>query len=202
MRTANQEQRVEMFTPNQIRTAKRAITKAVDALGDYLTFGNFSDLLMDKMPALRDSNEAHALVAAALANGAEYVQRLTLERAKSALKRLGVTVTKREAEYRVNPVNGSEDPAYYTDSLEDALLTGSKMAENAARNPSPLQQSLCDMVRETGYNAVKIEATGDRGIVYSRAMSLYSMACNLLRAHAPAAANQFIADTYRPTDGK
>lgn len=56
---------------------------------------------------------------------------ISLGDVKAALKPLGVTITRRaEGEYRVNVVGGTEDTAYYTDYLPDALGTGRAMSSN------------------------------------------------------------------------
>lgn len=45
-----------------------------------------------------------------------------------ALKVIGVTLTRKDGEFRVNLKDGAEATAYYTDDLEDALGTGHQMA--------------------------------------------------------------------------
>jgi len=59
---------------------------------------------------------------------------------------------------------------------------------------------LRDMVRETGYNAVRVEIEHrDKDELYSRAMSLYRLACwHLQQVEGPEAEN-FIRRTYAPT---
>lgn len=58
--------------------------------------------------------------------------KLTLALAKSELRQLDMTLTKKDGEYRVNFKGGEEGTAYYTDDLEDARLTGIKMAAAVA----------------------------------------------------------------------
>jgi hypothetical protein len=49
--------------------------------------------------------------------------RITLKQAKSELKAIGFTITKRNNEYRINHTSGTEATAYYTDDIEDAIAT-------------------------------------------------------------------------------
>ncbi len=58
---------------------------------------------------------------------------MTIKAAK-ALLGPSVTLRKRDGEYRVCLVGGSEDSAYYTDWLDDAVLTGGAMVIEAKRN--------------------------------------------------------------------
>lgn len=55
---------------------------------------------------------------------------LTLKAVRIALRVVGVAVTYTDdlGEYRVNFIGAREATAYYTDDLEDALLTGLIMA--------------------------------------------------------------------------
>lgn len=52
----------------------------------------------------------------------------TLSSAKIDLRTVGVILSVRDGEYRVNFKGGSELTAYYTNSLEDALHSGLDMA--------------------------------------------------------------------------
>lgn len=54
--------------------------------------------------------------------------RLTIAEAKAELKQLGVTLTKRDGEFRVNVSGASELHAYYTDDITDAVASGRVMA--------------------------------------------------------------------------
>jgi hypothetical protein len=54
--------------------------------------------------------------------------KLTFSRAKEILNSVGMTISKKVGEYRVNYQGGDEGTAYYTDDLEDAVVTGSVMA--------------------------------------------------------------------------
>lgn len=56
----------------------------------------------------------------------------TLVQAKATLRAVGVTISKRHGEYRVNLRGGREATAYYTDDIEDAVNTGLRMAEPKA----------------------------------------------------------------------
>lgn len=48
--------------------------------------------------------------------------------AKVDLKKIGMTLTRTEFdEYRINHIGGSEETAYYTDDLSDAISTAAKM---------------------------------------------------------------------------
>lgn len=62
-----------------------------------------------------------------------------LQAGKKYLRTLGVTITKRDGgEYRVNYVDGKEATAYYTDDLDDAIVTGVSMGrERPKRRRSP-----------------------------------------------------------------
>lgn len=53
---------------------------------------------------------------------------MTLATARSILRNLGITLAKRDGEYRVNFTNGLEATAYYTDDIDDAVGTGRAMA--------------------------------------------------------------------------
>jgi hypothetical protein len=58
------------------------------------------------------------------------------------------------------------------------------------------------MVRETAYNLLSIEATEERGHVFSRAVELYRDACVHLRTlDGTEKADVFIASTYQPQYG-
>lgn len=52
------------------------------------------------------------------------------------------------------------------------------------------------LVRETAYNVVRLDPRYGKGEEYSRAKSLYVMACDALRDFDPDA-EQFIRDTYQ-----
>lgn len=54
---------------------------------------------------------------------------LTLKQAKLTLSLLGLSLRKRDGEYRVNYLNGLEVTAYYTDDISDAVTTGQHMAQ-------------------------------------------------------------------------
>jgi hypothetical protein len=53
---------------------------------------------------------------------------MRLSDAKNELRALGVVITKKDGEYRVNRRGAGEGPAYYTDDLRDAVATGRRMA--------------------------------------------------------------------------
>jgi hypothetical protein len=54
---------------------------------------------------------------------------ITLQKAKSIARHLGVTLRKvRSGDYRVNFREGNETTAYYTDNLEDAINAAVEMA--------------------------------------------------------------------------
>lgn len=50
-------------------------------------------------------------------------RRMTLKDAKLIARELGYSLTKRDDEYRANPIGGTEATAYYTNDLEDAIGT-------------------------------------------------------------------------------
>jgi hypothetical protein len=56
---------------------------------------------------------------------------MTIREAKQILKPLGMTLSKRDGEYRVNFRSGGEGPAYYTDCLIDAVETAQAMHRRA-----------------------------------------------------------------------
>lgn len=55
-------------------------------------------------------------------------RRNTLAQAKEEMDLLGIAISKRSGEYRVNFRGGDEGTAYYTDDLGDAVATGRDMA--------------------------------------------------------------------------
>lgn len=55
------------------------------------------------------------------------------EAAKLGLRRIGLVLTKRDGEYRVNFKGGSEETSYYTDDLNDAFRTGRAMWQASLR---------------------------------------------------------------------
>lgn len=60
---------------------------------------------------------------------------MNLKDVKKQLSAIGVTIKTIEGtEYRINFKGGSEASAYYTDDLEDALITGKVMAERQEIN--------------------------------------------------------------------
>ncbi len=61
------------------------------------------------------------------------MDKLTLKGVKVALAELGISVNKREGEYKVNFKGGAEPTAYYTSDLNDALRTGRCMADERDR---------------------------------------------------------------------
>lgn len=61
----------------------------------------------------------------------------TLAQAKDALRPFGMSITKRDDEYRVNYINGAEATAYYTNDIEDAVRTGRTMAVMCEGSPMP-----------------------------------------------------------------
>jgi hypothetical protein len=54
---------------------------------------------------------------------------MTLTEAKAALRPLGLSLRKRDGEYRVNFTGGAEATAYYTNDIFDAVETGRQMAK-------------------------------------------------------------------------
>lgn len=53
----------------------------------------------------------------------------TFKQAREIIRGLGLTVTKRDGEFRVNYPNGKEETAYYTTDAEDAINTARAMSE-------------------------------------------------------------------------
>ena len=53
---------------------------------------------------------------------------MTLEEAKEKLRKVGMVLSKKDGEYRVNFPNGKEETAYYTPDIEDAVATGEELA--------------------------------------------------------------------------
>ena len=60
---------------------------------------------------------------------------MTIREAKTELRKVGVTLRKKDGEFRVNLAGGSESTAYYTDDLEDAFQTGVYMSNTIAVCP-------------------------------------------------------------------
>ena len=58
-------------------------------------------------------------------------RRMTLADVKHELQGLGVVISKKDGEYRVNRRGAGEGPAYYTDDLTDAVMTGRSMRRSA-----------------------------------------------------------------------
>lgn len=58
--------------------------------------------------------------------------RWTLKEAQKTLKAVGMSISKKDSEYRVNYKGGKESTAYYTDDLSDAVATGKAMSADAA----------------------------------------------------------------------
>jgi hypothetical protein len=65
---------------------------------------------------------------------------MNLKTAKAKLAEHGMTIRKRDGEYRVTfkgwPTGRAEDVAHYTDDIEDAVSTGLHMSEEHKRNTS------------------------------------------------------------------
>jgi len=58
---------------------------------------------------------------------------MTLQKAKSIARHLGLTLRQlRSSNFRVNFRDGDETTAYYTDNLEDAVVTAVEMARRRA----------------------------------------------------------------------
>lgn len=53
---------------------------------------------------------------------------ITFTQAKVALAKIGMTLTKKDGEFRVNFKGGHEETAYYTSDVVDALNTGRVMS--------------------------------------------------------------------------
>jgi hypothetical protein len=66
---------------------------------------------------------------------------MTLAEAKALVRPLGFTLTRRDAEYRLAPVDGTpasrEAAAYYTNDIEDAIGTAQFAATVTAYQASP-----------------------------------------------------------------
>lgn len=88
---------------------------------------------------------------------------MTRAQAREALRPLGWTLRKEGSEYRVAPVGGSEDAAYYTNDLEDAVGTARLETERARyrRYMEAARDALVlgHMIAETG-NSVHNGAAG------------------------------------------
>lgn len=54
---------------------------------------------------------------------------ITVREAQNLLKQHDMVMTFTDGEYRVNYRHGSESTAYYTNDIEDAIITGIKQAE-------------------------------------------------------------------------
>lgn len=64
--------------------------------------------------------------------GPKKEKRWTLKEAKKELNAIGMSISKRDGEYRVNYKGGKESTAYYTNDLGDAVSTGVEMSADAA----------------------------------------------------------------------
>lgn len=56
---------------------------------------------------------------------------IPFDKVKAELRKIGISLKHDYKEYRVNFLNGTEDTAYYTDDLYDAIATGKHMAKTA-----------------------------------------------------------------------
>lgn len=65
------------------------------------------------------------------------MSKFTIAFAKSVLSPLGMSLRKRDNEFRVNFRDGAEATAYYTDDLDDALSTGRAMALGRSETAAP-----------------------------------------------------------------
>lgn len=61
---------------------------------------------------------------------------ITLKDAKDELKPYGMTITRKDGEYRVNFAGGDEATAYYTTEIGDAVFTAIDM-RHRERSPQP-----------------------------------------------------------------
>lgn len=59
---------------------------------------------------------------------------MTLKEAKTLLRNYRLTITRKDGEFRVNLSNGREGTAYYTNDLDDAVMTALAMV--GALHPS------------------------------------------------------------------
>ncbi len=61
----------------------------------------------------------------------------TFKQAKQILRIAGLSLSKKDDEYRVNYLGGAEATAYYTDDITDAVGTGLSMRDErmAPRHP-------------------------------------------------------------------
>ncbi len=58
--------------------------------------------------------------------------KITFASVRAELNKIGVSIRKRDGEYRVNMIGGTCTSAYFTDDLSDALGTGRLMAGKKA----------------------------------------------------------------------
>jgi len=70
------------------------------------------------------------------------------EHVRKHLMEIGMTIYKKEGEYRVNFKNGLETTAYYTDSLQDAILTAETMAKQKSGQPKQTSVNLKRLVED------------------------------------------------------
>jgi hypothetical protein len=54
---------------------------------------------------------------------------MTFREAREIIKTMGCTLHVQDGEYRVNLFKGTEETAYYTDDLRDAINTAARMTE-------------------------------------------------------------------------
>lgn len=60
---------------------------------------------------------------------------MTIHDVQVALRAIGISLSRRGGEFRVNFTNGPERTAYYTNDLGDALETGRAMSREGLKNP-------------------------------------------------------------------
>jgi gentisate 1,2-dioxygenase len=61
---------------------------------------------------------------------------LTYKEVQQQLRRAGIVISKRGAVHRINVFDGLENTAFYTESLEEALETGLRMARPRGNSSS------------------------------------------------------------------
>ena len=89
-------------------------------------------------------------------------QEKTLADAKKELASIGISIRKEDDEYRVNFKGGTEDTAYYTDDLDDAVGTGKLMAKEKKESAKAENKNIIELPEEV---SIELE---DRTVVLEK----------------------------------
>lgn len=107
---------------------------------------------------------------------------MTLSDAKKLVRTLGMVISKNDGEYKVNFSNGQENTAYYTDDLDDAILTAKDMHN---RSDNSIDES--DLSNQ------------DRSDIFNYSLKLSLNQCNL--DDVPKHLRCYMEDQYKSPSG-